>query len=124
MPRLGPKAFEQCAGFMRIADGKNPLDASGVHPEAYPVVEKILQATAQSIQDLMGNAGVVRQLDANNSLMSNLVYQPFKIFSKSWKNRGRDPRGEFKTAVFAEGVEEIIRFKTRYDFRRYRHQCD
>ena len=50
---------------MRIAGGKNPLDASGVHPEAYPVVEKILQATAQSIQDLMGNAGVVRQLDAN-----------------------------------------------------------
>ena len=64
VPRLGPKAFEQCAGFMRIAGGKNPLDASGVHPEAYPVVEKILQATAQSIQDLMGNAGVVRQLDA------------------------------------------------------------
>ena len=55
VPRLGPKAFEQCAGFMRIANGKNPLDASGVHPEAYPVVEKILQATAQSIQDLMGN---------------------------------------------------------------------
>ena len=51
VPRLGPKAFEQCAGFMRIAGGKNPLDASGVHPEAYPVVEKILQATAQSIQD-------------------------------------------------------------------------
>ena len=57
VPRLGPKAFEQCAGFMRIATGNNPLDASGVHPEAYPVVEKILQATEQSIQDLMGNAG-------------------------------------------------------------------
>ena len=64
VPRLGPKAFEQCAGFMRIAAGDNPLDASGVHPEAYPVVEKILQATEQSIQDLMGNAGLVRQLDA------------------------------------------------------------
>jgi len=88
VPRLGPKAFEQCAGFMRIAEGKNPLDASGVHPEAYPVVEKILQATAQSIQDLMGNAGVVRQLDANNSLMSNLVYRLSKIFSKSWKSQG------------------------------------
>ena len=60
VPRLGPKAFEQCAGFMRIAAGDNPLDASGVHPEAYPVVEKILQATEQSIQDLMGNAGLVR----------------------------------------------------------------
>ncbi|NYK32498.1 hypothetical protein GPV57_24830, partial [Salmonella enterica subsp. enterica serovar Typhimurium] len=56
VPRLGPKAFEQCAGFMRIAEGNIPLDASGVHPEAYAVVEKILQATAQSIQDLMGNA--------------------------------------------------------------------
>ena len=88
VPRLGPKAFEQCAGFMRIAGGKNPLDASGVHPEAYPVVEKILQATVQSIQDLMGNTGVVRQLDAKQFIDEQFGLPTFKIFSKNWKNQG------------------------------------
>lgn len=87
VPRLGPKAFEQCAGFMRIAGGKNPLDASGVHPEAYPVVEKILQATAQSIQDLMVIRVWFVSLMRNNLLMNNSVYQRFKIFLKNWKNR-------------------------------------
>lgn len=107
VPRLGPKAFEQCAGFMRIADGKNPLDASGVHPEAYPVVEKILQATAQSIQDLMGNAGVVRQLDAKQFIDEQFGLPTVQDIFKELEKPGRDPRGEFKTAVFAEGVEEI-----------------
>lgn len=107
VPRLGPKAFEQCAGFMRIAGGKNPLDASGVHPEAYPVVEKILQATAQSIQDLMGNAGVVRQLDAKQFIDEQFGLPTVQDIFKELEKPGRDPRGEFKTAVFAEGVEEI-----------------
>ena len=87
VPRLGPKAFEQCAGFMRIAAGNNPLDASGVHPEAYPVVEKILQATEQSIQDLMGNAGLVRQLDAKQFTDEQFGLPTVRIFSKNWKNR-------------------------------------
>ena len=107
VPRLGPKAFEQCAGFMRIAGGKNPLDASGVHPEAYPVVEKILQATEQSIQDLMGNAGVVRQLDAKQFIDEQFGLPTVQDIFKELEKPGRDPRGEFKTAVFAEGVEEI-----------------
>lgn len=111
VPRLGPKAFEQCAGFMRIADGKNPLDASGVHPEAYPVVEKILQATAQSIQDLMGNAGVVRQLDARQFIDEQFGLPTVQDIFKELEKPGRDPRGEFKTAVFAEGVEEITDLK-------------
>ena len=111
VPRLGPKAFEQCAGFMRIADGKNPLDASGVHPEAYPVVEKILQATAQSIQDLMGNAGVVRQLDAEQFIDEQFGLPTVQDIFKELEKPGRDPRGEFKTAVFAEGVEEITDLK-------------
>ena len=111
VPRLGPKAFEQCAGFMRIADGKNPLDASGVHPEAYPVVEKILQATAQSIQDLMGNAGVVRQLDAKQFIDEQFGLPTVQDIFKELEKPGRDPRGEFKTAVFAEGVEEITDLK-------------
>ena len=111
VPRLGPKAFEQCAGFMRIADGKNPLDASGVHPEAYPVVEKILQATAQSIQDLIGNAGVVRQLDAKQFIDEQFGLPTVQDIFKELEKPGRDPRGEFKTAVFAEGVEEITDLK-------------
>ncbi|HHF3823237.1 RNA-binding transcriptional accessory protein [Haemophilus influenzae] len=112
VPRLGPKAFEQCAGFMRIAEGKNPLDASGVHPESYPVVEKILQATAQSIQDLMGNAGVVRQLDAKQFIDEQFGLPTVQDIFKELEKPGRDPRGEFKTAVFAEGVEEITDLKS------------
>ncbi|QEQ60138.1 RNA-binding transcriptional accessory protein [Haemophilus influenzae biotype aegyptius] len=111
VPRLGPKAFEQCAGFMRIANGKNPLDASGVHPEAYPVVEKILQATAQSIQDLMSNASVVRQLDAKQFIDEQFGLPTVQDIFKELEKPGRDPRGEFKTAVFAEGVEEITDLK-------------
>src|SRR5207245_9087388 len=63
VPRLGPKAFEQCAGFLRIAHGDDPLDASGVHPEAYPVVRRIIQAAKSDIKDLMGNAAMLRQLN-------------------------------------------------------------
>ena len=111
VPRLGPKAFEQCAGFMRIAAGNNPLDASGVHPEAYPVVEKILQATEQSIQDLMGNAGLVRQLDAKQFTNEQFGLPTVQDIFKELEKPGRDPRGEFKTATFAEGVEEITDLK-------------
>ena len=111
VPRLGPKAFEQCAGFMRIAAGNNPLDASGVHPEAYPVVEKILQATEQSIQDLMGNAGLVRQLDAKQFTDEQFGLPTVQDIFKELEKPGRDPRGEFKTATFVEGVEEITDLK-------------
>ena len=111
VPRLGPKAFEQCAGFMRIAAGDNPLDASGVHPEAYPVVEKMLQATEQSIQDLMGNAGLVRQLDAKQFTDEQFGLPTVQDIFKELEKPGRDPRGEFKTATFAEGVEEITDLK-------------
>ena len=111
VPRLGPKAFEQCAGFMRIAAGNNPLDASGVHPETYPVVEKILQATEQSIQDLIGNAGLVRQLDAKQFTDEQFGLPTVQDIFKELEKPGRDPRGEFKTATFAEGVEEITDLK-------------
>ncbi|MFK3559101.1 Tex family protein [Pasteurella multocida] len=107
VPRLGPKAFEQCAGFMRIAAGKNPLDASGVHPEAYPVVEKILQATEQSIHDLMGNASAVRQLDAKKFIDDQFGLPTVQDIFKELEKPGRDPRGEFKTATFMDGVEDI-----------------
>ena len=111
VPRLGPKAFEQCAGFMRITNGKNPLDASSVHPEAYPVVEKILRATEQSIQDLMGNASAVRQLDAKQFTDEQFGLPTVQDIFKELEKPGRDPRGEFKTAVFMDGVEEITDLK-------------
>lgn len=110
VPRLGPKAFEQCAGFMRIADGKNPLDASGVHPEAYTLVEKILQATQQSIQELMGSH-IVRQLNASQFTDERFGLPTVQDIFKELEKPGRDPRGEFKTATFIEGVEEITDLK-------------
>lgn len=111
VPRLGPKAFEQCAGFMRISGGKNPLDASGVHPEAYAVVEKILQATEQSIQDLMGNASKIRQLEAKQFTDEQFGLPTVMDIFKELEKPGRDPRGEFKTATFMDGVEEISDLK-------------
>lgn len=110
VPRLGPKAFEQCAGFMRISEGKNPLDASGVHPEAYALVEKILQATEQSIQTLMGNP-LVCQLDAKQFTDERFGLPTVQDIFKELEKPGRDPRGEFKTATFAEGVEDITDLK-------------
>lgn len=111
VPRLGPKAFEQCAGFMRITHGKNPLDASGVHPESYVVVEKILQATEQSIQDLMGNASALRQLDAKQFTDEQFGLPTVMDIFKELEKPGRDPRGEFKTATFMDGVEDIADLK-------------
>lgn len=110
VPRLGPKAFEQCAGFMRIAGGKNLLDASGVHPEAYSLVEKILQATQQSIQELMGSH-TVRQLNAAQFTDERFGLPTVQDIFKELEKPGRDPRGEFKTATFIEGVEEITDLK-------------
>ena len=107
VPRLGPKAFEQCAGFMRIADGKNPLDASSVHPEAYPVVEKILQATHSTLQELMGNSSQIHQLQAKDFVDEQFGLPTVLDIFKELEKPGRDPRGEFKTAVFMEGVEDI-----------------
>ncbi len=105
--RLGPKAFEQCAGFMRILDGKNPLDRSSVHPEAYPVVEKILQATELSLSDLMGNSTRIHQLNPSQFVDDKFGLPTVNDIFKELEKPGRDPRGEFKTATFMEGVEEI-----------------
>lgn len=111
VPRLGPKAFEQCAGFMRIIDGNNPLDASSVHPEAYPVVEKILQATHQSLAELMGNTSAIRQLNATQFTDERFGLPTVTDILKELEKPGRDPRGEFKTATFLEGVEQISDLK-------------
>ncbi|OCQ54281.1 hypothetical protein Ppb6_00593 [Photorhabdus australis subsp. thailandensis] len=105
--RLGPKAFEQCAGFLRINHGDNPLDASTVHPEAYPVVEKILVATEQKLQELMGNPSSLRGLKPENFTTEQFGVPTVSDILKELEKPGRDPRPEFKTATFAEGVETM-----------------
>ncbi|MEK9499204.1 Tex family protein [Photorhabdus sp. P32] len=105
--RLGPKAFEQCAGFLRINHGDNPLDASTVHPEAYPVVEKILAATEQKLQELMGNPTSLRGLQPQDFTTEQFGVPTVTDILKELEKPGRDPRPEFKTATFAEGVETM-----------------
>ncbi|MCZ4059952.1 Tex family protein [Pantoea sp. LMR881] len=105
--RLGPKAFEQCAGFLRISHGDNPLDASTVHPEAYPVVERILTATEQALNELMGNPSGLRNLKAVDFTDERFGLPTVTDIIKELEKPGRDPRPEFKTAQFAEGVETL-----------------
>ncbi|UUE36751.1 RNA-binding transcriptional accessory protein [Pectobacterium aroidearum] len=105
--RLGPKAFEQCAGFLRINHGDNPLDASTVHPEAYPVVERILAATEQALQALMGNPNALRNLKPADFTDERFGVPTVTDIIKELEKPGRDPRPEFKTASFAEGVETL-----------------
>ena len=105
--RLGPKAFEQCAGFLRINHGDNPLDASTVHPEAYPVVERILAATRQSLQELMGNPTELRNLKASEFTDERFGVPTVTDIIKELEKPGRDPRPEFKTATFADGIETM-----------------
>ena len=107
VPRLGDKAFEQCAGFMRIANGENPLDASAVHPEAYPVVERILRASGREMRQVIGDTGFLRSLKAENYTDETFGLPTVRDILKELEKPGRDPRPEFKTATFAEGVEDI-----------------
>jgi protein Tex len=107
VPRLGPKAFEQCAGFLRINDGEDPLDTSGVHPEAYPVVRRILAATKSDIKALIGNAEIVRQLKPQAFVDDTFGLPTVTDILRELEKPGRDPRPAFKAAVFKEGVEEI-----------------
>jgi uncharacterized protein len=107
VPRLGPKAFEQCAGFLRINDGEDPLDASGVHPEAYPVVRRILAATRSDIKALIGNAEIVRQLKPQSFVDDTFGLPTVTDILRELEKPGRDPRPAFKAAVFKEGVETL-----------------
>jgi uncharacterized protein len=111
VPRLGPKAFEQCAGFLRINNGEDPLDASGVHPEAYPVVRRILSATKSDIKALIGNAEIVRQLTPQTFVDDTFGLPTVTDILRELEKPGRDPRPAFKAAVFKEGIEEIKHLK-------------
>src|SRR5690348_11478320 len=111
VPRLGAKAFEQCAGFLRINGGDDPLDASAVHPESYPVVRRILAATKSDIKALIGNSEVVRQLKAQAFVDGTFGLPTVTDILRELEKPGRDPRPAFKAAVFKEGVEEIKHLK-------------
>jgi len=107
VPRLGPKAFEQCAGFLRIPGGDDPLDASSVHPEAYPVVRRIIEAAGTDIKSLIGNTAVLRKLKPASFVDDTFGLPTVTDILKELEKPGRDPRPTFKTATFAEGVEKI-----------------
>ena len=107
VPRLGPKAFEQCAGFLRIRGGDDPLDASGVHPEAYPVVRRILAATGSPAGDLIGSTAVLRGLRPDKFTDDRFGLPTVTDILRELEKPGRDPRPAFATATFAEGVEKI-----------------
>jgi len=107
VPRLGPKAFEQCAGFLRIQNGDDPLDASSVHPEAYPVVRRILAATKSDIKAVIGNTTVLRGLSPKNFTDEKFGLPTVTDILKELEKPGRDPRPQFRAAVFKDGVEKL-----------------
>jgi uncharacterized protein len=105
--RLGPKAYEQCAGFLRIRGGDDPLDASSVHPEAYPVVRRMVKTAGQEVAGLIGNTSVLRSLRPAEFVDEKFGLPTVSDILKELEKPGRDPRPAFKTATFKEGVEKI-----------------
>lgn len=105
--RLGPKAYEQCAGFLRIQGGEDPLDASSVHPEAYPVVRAMVRTAGSGVGTLIGNTAVLRSLRAADFVNDTFGLPTVSDILKELEKPGRDPRPAFRTATFKEGVEKI-----------------
>ncbi|MEW1841010.1 Tex family protein [Nonomuraea angiospora] len=107
VPRLGPKAFEQCAGFLRIREGDDPLDVSSVHPEAYPVVRRILTSAKTDLKSLIGNTAALRSMKPETFTDETFGLPTVTDILRELEKPGRDPRPAFKTAVFKEGVEKL-----------------
>ena len=107
VPRVGDKTFEQAAGFLRIVGGSNPLDASAVHPEAYPVVERILQRNGRDIGSVIGDAAFLRRLDVKAYTDAGFGEPTVRDIIAELEKPGRDPRPEFRTAAFRDGVETL-----------------
>ena len=105
--RLGPRAFEQCAGFLRIRDGAEPLDASSVHPEAYGVAKKIVASCGRDVRALMGDRQALKALNPNVFVDERFGLPTVRDIIAELEKPGRDPRPEFKTATFAEGIDDI-----------------
>ena len=107
VPRLGDKTFEQCAGFLRIMNGDNPLDASAVHPEAYPVVERILADVKKKARELIGDAATVKALSAQKYADERFGLPTVQDILRELEKPGRDPRPEFRAATFRDGIEQL-----------------
>ena len=107
VPRMGAKTFEQAAGFLRINGSDNPLDASSVHPEAYPLVERILADIKKGIRDVIGDSRLVKALQPSKYTDEKFGLPTVQDILKELEKPGRDPRPEFKTAVFKDGIEEV-----------------
>ncbi|MFO1434766.1 MAG: Tex family protein [Candidatus Competibacteraceae bacterium] len=107
VPRLGEKTFEQAAGFLRIMSGVNPLDRSAVHPETYPVVERILQSIGRGIDAVLGNTALLKTLDPRDFIDARFGLPTIGDILAELEKPGRDPRPEFRTATFKEGVETL-----------------
>lgn len=107
VPRMGEKTYQQAAGFLRIMQGDNPLDASGVHPEAYPLVERILRDQHVNISDAMGNRDLLQKVDAANYIDDQYGIPTITDILQELEKPGRDPRPAFKAVSFKEGIEEI-----------------
>jgi uncharacterized protein len=107
VPRLGEKTFEQAAGFLRVMNGDNPLDASAVHPEAYPVVKRILADLGKPVRDVLGDEPTLKRLDAAKYTDERFGLPTVKDILTELQKPGRDPRPEFKTAAFKDGVEDL-----------------
>lgn len=111
VPRLGEKAFEQCAGFLRIPNGDSPLDASAVHPESYPVVERIISCTGKTVKELVGDTHYLRSLSPRDFIDERFGEPTVRDILTELEKPGRDPRPEFKTASFQDGVEKLADLK-------------
>jgi len=111
VPRLGAKAFELCAGFLRITGGADPLDASSVHPEAYPLAKRIVKACGRDLHEIMGNSGLLQGLDPKDFTDERFGLPTVRDILSELEKPGRDPRPEFKTAALQDGVEEISDLK-------------
>ena len=111
VPRLGPRAYEQCAGFLRIRDGAEPLDASAVHPEAYDVAKRIVAACGRDIRQIMGHDRALKDLRAEQFVDSHFGLPTVQDIFLELEKPGRDPRPSFVTASFADGIEEITDLK-------------
>ena len=107
VPRLGPKTFEQAAGFLRIPGGSNPLDASAVHPEAYALVQRILDDLKLDVRGVIGNTDVLKRLDAGKYVDARFGLPTVRDIMKELEKPGRDPRPAFRTAAFEEGVHDL-----------------
>jgi protein Tex len=107
IPRMGEKSFEQSAGFLRISNGENPLDSSSVHPEAYPIVTRILKDKDVGLKDIIGSKDLLNSINAKDYIDNEHGLPTILDIIKELEKPGRDPRGEFKTAHFKEGIEEI-----------------